>query len=102
MMRKKIYDVMNKIYGIVMSVSFFAGILPLIPFLFAIAVGGPTGEAICVFLYKQFYPWVIALASIAIVIGLAAMYIGGKEGFSVKKIDAEQEEKKDAEPAAEK
>jgi len=32
-MRKKIYTILNRIYGIMMTVSFFAGILPLIPFI---------------------------------------------------------------------
>lgn len=67
--------------------SFFAGILPLFPFLFAIIVGGSMGENIAIFLYKQVYPWIIAEATISIVIGLIAMYIGKKQGLSVKKVN---------------
>ena len=37
-MRQKIYNVLNKIYGIMMTVSFFAGILPLFPFIIAIVL----------------------------------------------------------------
>lgn len=85
-MRDKIYDVLNKVYGITMSVAFWGGLLPLIPFIVAIVIGGNTGESISVFLYKQYYPWVIALASISIVIGLIAMYIGGKEALSTKSL----------------
>ncbi len=86
-MREKIYKVLKQIYGILMTISFFAGILPLIPFVIAIIIGGPTGEAISVFLYKQIYPWIMVLASIAVIIGLIAMYVGKKESFSVKKMD---------------
>lgn len=89
-MRKKIYNVLNKIYGITMTVSFFAGILPLIPFIVAIFIGGDVGEAISVFLYKQFYPWVILLASISIIIGLVAMYIAKSEGLSLKSVSADE------------
>ena len=85
-MRDKIYDVLNKVYGITMSVAFWGGLLPLIPFIVAIVIGGNTGESISVFLYKQYYPWVIALASISIVIGLIAMYIGGKEALSTRSL----------------
>ena len=85
-MRKKIYDILKKAYGVTMAISFWAGILPLIPFVIAIIIGGKTGEAISVFLYKEFYPWVIALASVAVIIGLIAMYVGKKEGLSVKKL----------------
>ena len=84
-MRKKIYNVLNKIYGVLMTISFFAGILPLIPFIIAIIIGGDTGAAISDFLYKDFYPWVIALGSGAILIGLVAMYVGKVESLSVKK-----------------
>ena len=72
---KKLHNVLTKIYGILMSVSFFGGILPLIPFIIAIIIGGTTGEAIAVFLYKQFYPWVIALGSIAVLVGLVDIYV---------------------------
>ena len=100
-MRKKIYNVLNKIYGVLMTVSFFAGILPLIPFLIAIIIGGDTGASISNFLYKDFYPWVIMVGSVAILVGLVAMYVGKVESLSVKKpkkkekkADNDQEEKK--------
>jgi thiol:disulfide interchange protein len=88
-MREKIYNVLHKTYGIAMSISFFAGFLPLIPFVIAIIIGTDAGEAIAVFLYKQYYPWVIALASAAVIIGLVAMYVGKIQGLSIKKINAE-------------
>lgn len=86
-MRQKIESVLQKIYGITLTVSFFAGLLPLIPYIVALCIGGGeggTGEMISVWLYKQYYPWVIALASIAVLIGLIAMYVGKKEAFSTK------------------
>lgn len=49
--------------------------------------GGPTGEAIAVFLANQFYPVVIAIASVAVLIGVVAMYVNKKEGFSVRELD---------------
>ena len=90
-MRQKIYNVLNRIYGIMMTISFFAGILPLIPFIVAIIIGGDIGAAISNFLYKDFYPWVIVLGSVAILIGLIAMYVGKKEGLSVKKTNADKQ-----------
>ena len=95
-MREKIVKVLNRIYGVMMTISFFAGILPLVPFIIAIIIGGDIGANISIFLYKQFYPWVIATGSVAIIIGLIAMYVGKMEGLSVKKMaaDKEQEENK--------
>ena len=90
-MRQKIFNTLKKAYGIMMTVSFFAGGIPLIPFIFAIIVGGELAEKISVFLYKQYYPWVIVLGSLAIVVGLIAMYVGKLEGLSVKKISADSD-----------
>lgn len=91
-MREKIYQFLNKTYGILMSISFFGGVVPVIPFVIAVIIGGETGEAIAVFLYKQYYPWVILLGSIAIVIGLIAMYVGKLEGLSVKSVGKKKED----------
>lgn len=89
-MREKIFKIANKIYGILMTISFFGGILPLVPFIVAIIVGGNTGEAIAVFLYKEYYPWVIIAGSVAIVIGLFAMYLGKLEGLSIKNVNVKK------------
>ena len=89
-MRNKIYTVLNRIYGVMMTVSFFAGILPLVPFIIAIIIGGDVGASISTFLYQQFYPWVIVIGSVAILIGMIAMYVGKMEGLSVKKISTDE------------
>lgn len=83
-MREKIYKLLNRIYGVTMFVAFFGGVLPLIPFIIAMIVGGKTGEMISTFLYNSYYPWVIALASIAVVIGLIAMYVSKQSALSTK------------------
>lgn len=90
-MREKTYKILNKIYGLTLFISFFAGLLPIIPFVIAIIIGGPTGEAISIFLSKQYYPVIIAMASISVIIGWIAMYVGKKEGFSLKKKKSEVE-----------
>ena len=92
-MREKIYKVLNRIYGIMMSVSFFAGIIPIVPFIFAIIIGGDVGEAIAVFLYKQYYPWVIVVGSLAIVLGLISTYFGKQKGLSIKSTGKKKQEK---------
>lgn len=98
-MRDKIFKVCNTIYGILMTASFFGGVLPLIPFIVAMIIGGDAGEAIATFLYDGYYPWVILAGSVAVVFGLIAMYIGKLEGLSVKKVsvDTPAEEKSDEE-----
>lgn len=94
-MRNKIFNVLNKIYGVLMTISFFGGVLPLIPFIFAMIVGGELGEKIALFLYNDYYPWIIISGSVAIIFGLIAMYVGKLEGLSVKSVSAEKNKEED-------
>ncbi len=89
-MQQKLFKILSKVYGITMSVAFWGGLLPLVPFIVAICIGGTAGEAISLFLYKQYYPWIIALASIAVIIGLIAMYVGKVEALSTKSFKAKK------------
>ena len=84
-MKEKVFKILNKLYAILILVAFFAGLLPLIPFIIAIIIGGSSAEKICLFLYNKYYPWVIAMAAISVVIGLIAMYIEKIGGKSKKK-----------------
>ena len=56
-MREKIYNILNKIYGVLMTVSFFGGILPLFAYIIAMIIGGKTGENLAVFMSEKFYPY---------------------------------------------
>lgn len=95
-MRDKIYNVLNKIYGVLILSSLFAGFLPVIPFIIAIIIGGDTGANISVFLYKQYYPWVAVAAAVAVLIGLVALYINKTITFKYpKKKKKEEAQKKD-------
>lgn len=87
---KKFNEIIGKIYGVMMSVSFFGGIVPLIPFIIALIIGGPTGEAISVFLYKQFYPWIIGIGSVAVLIGLIHSYIDKALSKKEQKTESQQ------------
>ena len=87
-MRRNIYEFLRKVYGAVMLFAFLGGVLPLIPFAMALIIGGKNGEAVSVWLYKQYYPFIILSASVAVVIGLAAMYIGSKEGLSAGSLNS--------------
>ena len=84
-MRDKIYNVLNKIYGVLILSSLFAGFLPVIPFVIALIIGGETGANISVFLYKQYYPWVAVAAAVAVLIGLIALYINKTITFKYPK-----------------
>lgn len=83
----KVYNVLNKIYAVMMCVSFLAGIIPVIPFLIALFVGGEVGQIIYNICFKYFFPYVIALGSLSIIVGLIAMYVGKIEDLSLKSME---------------
>ena len=75
-------DAPGAIVGLFMEKS---GDLLTFSFIIEICIGGTAGEAISLFFYKQYYPWVIVLASIAvIIIGLIGLYVGKIEALSSK------------------
>ena len=92
-MSKKIYRILNKIYATTMFASFFAGFLPLIPFVVALFIGGDVGAAIYKFLFNDYFPWVIALGSFSIIVGLIAMYVGKIEDLSLKSMKKQDNNK---------
>ena len=83
-MKNKLYTVLNKIYGFSMIFAFFLGFLPVIPFVIAILIGGSMGESISLFMYNKVYPIAFVMASVAVVVGLIAMYIRGEKSLSVE------------------
>lgn len=93
-MRQKIYSIINKVYGVLITASFFAGILPIIPYIVALCIGGETGEAIALFLYAEYYKWVILGASVSVLVGLIGMYVAKEQGLSVKTVGKKQKGKK--------
>ena len=94
-MREKIYNILNKIYGVLMTVSFFAGAVPLLVFLVALVIGGPVAESMTVAMKEYVYPYVIAMAALAVLVGWIAMYVGKKEGLSVKSFSKKEKDEKE-------
>ena len=101
-MREKIYNVLNKIYGVLMTISFFAGAAPLVVFLIALVIRGPAAESMTVAMKDYVYPYIIAMASIAVLIGWIAMYVGKQEGLSVKSFSKKETDEEKPEEAEEK
>lgn len=92
MNNKIVFKVLNKVYAVLMFISFFAGFLPVIPFIVAVIIGGETGPAIYNFLFNEYYPWVIALGSLSIILGLVAMYVGKIEDLSLKSMEKKKKD----------
>ena len=84
----KFAAVLGWIYGITIAGSLLVTALSFVGYVVAIVIGGEMGAMICKVIYKDIYPVVIYIASIAVLIGLLKMYLTGEKAlFSGKKKD---------------
>lgn len=84
---KKISAVLKTIFGWGIMICLFAGGLTFFGYMAAIIIGGDTAAAICSFIYKQFFPVIVYISSVLVLVGLVAMYLGGEFALSAKKKD---------------
>jgi len=83
MKKAKISEVLNTIFGWGIYCVLIAGGLATFGFLIAIIIGGESATSLAVFLHKQYFPVVIRISSIIILIGLVSMYISNKHALSL-------------------
>ena len=79
--REKIANVLTYIYAVGIAVALFAGALSSIAYLVAMVIGGDTATEICRFVYKDFYPVIIYISSVSILLGLVKMYVAGQKSL---------------------
>lgn len=81
---KKVSDILLKIFGIGVLLALFAGAISLLGFVVAMFIGGETATAICVFIHKTYFPYVIKFTSVFVGIGLVGMYLSKVKALSLK------------------
>lgn len=79
--RETLAKVLTYVYAVGIAVSLFAGALSALGYLAAIMIGGEKATAICDFIYKDFYPHIVYLASLSIIIGFVRMYVAGEKSL---------------------
>ena len=82
---KKISRVIKDIFGYGILVCLFAGGLTFFGYLAALAIGGEVAAAICMFIYKSFFPWIIRSSTVLVLLGLVAMYLNGEMALTASK-----------------
>ena len=75
--RKKIAAVFVWIIGISLACCLFLGGLGFFGFVAAFCIGGDTAEAICEFLSKTYYVYLIKAATITVVLCFVLQYLNG-------------------------
>ena len=88
---KKATDIILTIFAIGVLAALFLGGLTLLGYIVALCIGGETATAICVFIHKTFFPWLIRFTSVFVGLGLLGMYLSKVKALTVS---GEKKEKK--------
>lgn len=75
---KKISDILKWIFGYGIMITLFAGGLAFLGYVAALIAGGDVAALICKVIYKQFFPVIIYVTTVLILLGLVAMYLAGE------------------------
>lgn len=82
---KKIADVIQIVFGYGILICLFGGGLSFFGYLAALIIGGTVATTICTFIYKVFYPYLVQLSTVMIILGLVKMYLCGEVALSSTK-----------------
>lgn len=82
---KKISNVLRTIFGYGIMITLFVGGLTFFGYLAALAIGGETATAICVFIYKTIVPIMIYVTTSMVLLGLVTMYLSGETALAAEK-----------------
>lgn len=82
---KKSANIALWIFAVGATLCLFAGALAFFGFIAAFVIGGDTATKICVFIHKQYFPYVIVATSVSALFGLLGMYLKNVKALSLKK-----------------
>lgn len=71
----KISKVFLTIFAVGVLFALFAGGLAFLGYVAAMIIGGEVATALCVFIHKTYFVWVIRICSVCVGCGLVGMYL---------------------------
>lgn len=80
----KISKIFLTCFSVGVLVTLFAGTLAFLGYVAALVIGGEAATALCAFIYKSYFPWVIRICSVAVGLGLVGMYLRKMKALSVE------------------
>lgn len=99
---KKIADILGIVFGYgIMICLLFSG-CTFFGYLFALIVGGELAATICTFIYKQYFPVIIYVSSLLVLLGLVKMYLSGETALTISAKREKARQKKAERKAVEK
>ncbi|MBR5538319.1 MAG: hypothetical protein IKU61_00320 [Clostridia bacterium] len=82
---KKTTDLLRLVFGYGILISLFAGGLTFFGYVAALIIGGETATAICLFIHKTLFPWLIRTSTVMVLLGIVIMYLSGEVALTSKK-----------------
>ena len=89
---KKLSDILRWVFGWGILVCLLAGGLTFLGYVAALCIGGDTAAAICQFIYKTLFPYIIRTSTVLVLLGLVVMYLGGETALTANKKKAAKHE----------
>ena len=82
---EKTSNFLESVFGYGILICLFAGGLTFFGYVAALIIGGNTAALICEFIYKSFFPVIIKLSTIMVLLGLFVMYLKGEKALTLAK-----------------
>lgn len=82
---EKTAKILKKIYGYGIFAALFLGGATVLGYIAAMIIGGETAVAICAFIYKKIFLWLIIGADLIVLLGLVAMYLAKEKSMNLDK-----------------
>lgn len=84
---KKLSKVLLTAFSIGVLGTLAAGALAFVGYVVALMIGGEAATALCAFVYKEYFPWVIRICSVSVGLGLVGMYLDKKKALTFEQED---------------
>jgi len=89
---KKLANLLATVFGYGIMICLFTGGLTFFGYMAALIIGGDTATAICVFIYKTLFPWIIRCSTVLVLLGLVVMYLRGETALTAEKKKSQKHE----------
>lgn len=92
-MKEKLEKFVTNVFGVFVSIAVMGGVIVFLTYVIGIIIGGDSGTALMVTAWKEWTPYFIKSAAIAVLAGLILFYITKNHTLSLKqeKNDTETE-----------
>jgi len=82
---KKFSYLLKIVFGYGIMICLFAGGFTFFGYVAALIIGGSAAASVCTFIYDKFFPSIIYISSVLVLIGLFTMYLDGEKSLVPKK-----------------